>query len=716
MHNCLRSRTAFASILLLAWCALGSNLRGDCPYIALTPSILADQTNGVPVDITFSASSPTSQLTTSLSAAHYQHQATLLNDGRVLVVGGLDENANVTADAEIYDPTTALWSTVPLSPAAYENVQALLPNGKVLVAGGYDNDFNDVLSAYLFDPTNNTWSTTTPLPSGHLGPAIVLKDGRVLAVGNDTLLYDPVAQTWTPSGSLNEPREDFTFTATLLADGRVLVVGGQGDIDNVYDSEIYDPSTGTWMVSGTTHYGFYDATATLLPNGKVLAIGGLSDAPQAEVYDPATGQWTVVSAPATTRYGHTATLLSNGRVMIQGGVSRDGELLQTAELYDYATDTWSTAVPMQAHHLVGSATLLGDGTVLVVGGRADDDYVGTTAAEIFHPNIPVTGATFAVTSGTLPSGLSLAANGLLTGTPNESGTSAFTIAATDTNGCMGSQDYSVSMTCSTITLTPASLPDGQAGTVYHQSMLGFGGTAPYSFAVTSGSLPNGLSLDSGTGAVSGTPTATGSDTFTITATDTNGCTGSSNYTVNVVCPTITLGGLPNLFTTLHSFTALRGLVGTNSDGEYPNGLILSGNTLYGTARVGGSSDNGTVFAVNTDGTGFTTLHSFTGGSDGAFLVTGLILSGNTLYGTTGDGGSSGAGTVFAVNTDGTGFTTLHSFTALGVFTDTNSDGAYPKRLDFIGQHPVWDGERWRQFGRWHGVRRQHRWHGFYDTS
>ena len=109
------------------------------------------------------------------------------------------------------------------------------------------------------------------------------------------------------------------------------------------------------------------------------------------------------------------------------------------------------------------------------------------------------------------------------------------------------------------------------------------------------------------------------------------------------------------FTILHSFTG-------GSDGAIPYaGLILSGNTLYGTAYGGGSSDKGTVFAVHTDGTGFTTLHSFTGGSDGANPYAGLILSGNTLYGAAGLGGSFGIGTVFALNTDGTGFAKLHSF-------------------------------------------------------
>src|SRR5206468_3358452 len=107
------------------------------------------------------------------------------------------------------------------------------------------------------------------------------------------------------------------------------------------------------------------------------------------------------------------------------------------------------------------------------------------------------------------------------------------------------------------------------------------------------------------------------------------------------------------------------------------GLIISGNTLFGTAIQGGSSGFGTVFKINTNGTGFTTLHTFTAGDDGSSPIAGLTLSGNTLYGTASSGGSSGSGrgTVFSVNTDGTGFTILHSFTEAPL--DTNSDGALP---------------------------------------
>ena len=94
----------------------------------------------------------------------------------------------------------------------------------------------------------------------------------------------------------------------------------------------------------------------------------------------------------------------------------------------------------------------------------------------------------------------------------------------------------------------------------------------------------------------------------------------------------------------------------------------------------------------------------------------MILSGNTLYGTATDGGSSGNGTVFAVNTDGTGFTNLHSFTALDLYY-TNSDGANPYAgLILSGNTLYGTAHGWRQFGQWHGVRRQHRWHGFYEPA
>ncbi len=142
------------------------------------------------------------------------------------------------------------------------------------------------------------------------------------------------------------------------------------------------------------------------------------------------------------------------------------------------------------------------------------------------------------------------------------------------------------------------------------------------------------------------------------------------------------------FTNLYSFTATQGASSTNSDGANPSslgGLILSGNILYGMAFNGGPSGNGTVFAIHADGSGFTNLHGFSAlqgsgpltNGDGA-NPSGLVLSGDTLYGTASHGGSSGAGTVFAIHTNGSGFTNLYNFTTLASgFGAINSDGANP---------------------------------------
>jgi uncharacterized repeat protein (TIGR03803 family) len=144
---------------------------------------------------------------------------------------------------------------------------------------------------------------------------------------------------------------------------------------------------------------------------------------------------------------------------------------------------------------------------------------------------------------------------------------------------------------------------------------------------------------------------------------------------------VSAGRVPaQTFTTLYSFTAYNS--GTNSDGAAPTaGVVLSGNILYGTVLVGGDFNLGTVFALNINDMSFTNLHSLNGNPDGAQPFAGLVVSGNTLYGTATQGGTNSSGTIFAVHTDGTGFTNLYSFSAsvfnVNNFTTTNTDGVYP---------------------------------------
>ena len=163
------------------------------------------------------------------------------------------------------------------------------------------------------------------------------------------------------------------------------------------------------------------------------------------------------------------------------------------------------------------------------------------------------------------------------------------------------------------------------------------------------------------------------------------------------------------FTILHSFIATNFTFSpgpapgyTNNDGVMPCGLTLSGNTLYGTALYGGTNGNGTVFALNTNGTGFTTLHSFAATSganytnnDGSHPLnyTGLILSGNTLYGTAYYGGINGNGTVFALNTNGTCFTTGYNFSATNA-NGYNSDGAHPEAGLTLSGNTLYGTTKW----------------------
>ena len=142
------------------------------------------------------------------------------------------------------------------------------------------------------------------------------------------------------------------------------------------------------------------------------------------------------------------------------------------------------------------------------------------------------------------------------------------------------------------------------------------------------------------------------------------------------------------FTNLYNFSAVSGPAGTNADGAYPlAGLVLASNVLYGTASRGGAFGAGTVFQLSLDGTGFSTLHNFSAlagilfsNMDGAHPQAPLLPAGQTLYGTAGDGGTSGNGTVFAFGVNGTGFKTLHNFppayaSTIGYYT--NVEGANP---------------------------------------
>ena len=230
--------------------------------------------------------------TGNLNTARAGHTATLLPSGKVLVAGG--GNNGFLNSAELYDPATGTWSvTGNLNLARLRFTATLLTNGKVLVAGGFTNG-DPTNTAELYDPATGAWSLTGNMNSPRAWhSATLLRNGNVLIVGgldeggyvafssllNSAELYDPRTGRWSVTGSLNTGLGHVVHTATLLQNGKVLVAGGSDEIydpwtvDEEVDSalvsaELYDPSTGSWGVTGSLNRGRIFHTATLLPTAR----------------------------------------------------------------------------------------------------------------------------------------------------------------------------------------------------------------------------------------------------------------------------------------------------------------------------------------------------------------------------------------------------------------------------------------------------------------
>lgn len=193
--------------------------------------------------------------------------------------------------------------------------------------------------------------------------------------------------------------------------------------------------------------------------------------------------------------------------------------------------------------------------------------------------------TFAVTAGVLPAGLTLnAAAGVITGTPSAPGAYSFTVTATDANGGTSSQTYSGTIAPPVAITTPA-LPVPEQGQPYNQTVQTNGGVAPFTFAVTGGSLPAGLQLDPATGVISGTLTGSGTYSFTVTVTDAHGTTSSQTYTGTVNAPlAITTTSIPvppvgsPYAQTVQTTGGVAPLTFALSGGSLPPGLTLDPNT------------------------------------------------------------------------------------------------------------------------------------------
>jgi hypothetical protein len=273
-------------------------------------------------------------LTGNLNTGRWQHQAVLLPDGRVLVAGGFDTNDNFSATAEIYNPSTGTWSpTGSMSTGRVDFVPTVLPNGLVLAAGG--NGYNVTFSsAELYNPATGTWTQTGAMTAGYSGwGAVLLQDGQVLAIVSGGVdLYNPASGTWTTT----TPSPSGAGFAGLLPNGLAFFGG----------DEFYDPSTAQWTTfAAPSSFGGF----AVLTTGQVLAAGSVfyvnarpypieETSKASELWNPSTLAWTSTGNLNVSRIHQTMTLLLNGQVLAAGGESFDknaGALvpIASAELY-----------------------------------------------------------------------------------------------------------------------------------------------------------------------------------------------------------------------------------------------------------------------------------------------------------------------------------------------------------------------------------------------
>jgi hypothetical protein len=327
-------------------------------------------------------------LTGSLNTVHYDQQMTLLNDGRVLLVGGQNSMfGNTIANTETYSPLTGAWTatgSLNTARSAYTLTRldgpacrsASPPSycGNVLVAGGSPNNAGSgstaLNSAEIYNPGTGAWTFTGNLNTAREQAAATVLDGpechaasppaycgEVLVSGgfnanattyNTAELYNPATGTWSNTGSFQHTAR--LFQSVLLPNGKVLIAGGTGSDPTA--TEIYNPAAGTWSTTASMNIGRQRNTLILLQNGRVLAASGTpqADPPQlgtpqqagdsAEIYDPSTGAWTLVPSRlyGATRDNHDTAVLPSGEVLLADG-GRGG---LTSELFNPATNTFAS--------------------------------------------------------------------------------------------------------------------------------------------------------------------------------------------------------------------------------------------------------------------------------------------------------------------------------------------------------------------------------------
>lgn len=325
----------------------------------------------------------------------FDHTATLLQNGKVLIAAGLARNGLIEPTAELYDPHTGKFSDVGklLSPRGWGVTATLLANGKVLLAGGGSASGCDIscslASAELYDPSSGFTSTGNMTTRRAGANAIRLQNGDVLMVGGNDLsagehvataeLYHPSSGTFSATGGMHS---EGASALIMLGNGRVLALNGSG-------GEVYDPATGRFSLAGKFAIAREKYGVAPLPDGRLLIAGGQIGGPwgprstSTNIYNPASRTFTPGPEMNLARFKLKKAVvpLGGSRILIAGGADQP-------EIYDAASNSFHGVGGSRLDsYLFSTATRLADGEVLIVGGYARPGGPAVNHAWLYRPSL-----------------------------------------------------------------------------------------------------------------------------------------------------------------------------------------------------------------------------------------------------------------------------------------------------------------------------------------